>query len=294
MGFFSDMDESDFEEQSGEVKPFVIDPNASEEDYEAEDDSSEDSMEPTVSRAELGSNDDDYEDEEGSITSNIDEEDEEPDIEPEDVEEDEDFGEPLITPEKPAEKRKTATAKIKTSEPKEEEPAPSKTPDKLEAKTIIAKGTTVTGGIISEDDILIEGTVEGSVEAKSVLIQNGGIIKEGIKAKENLEIHGNIDGDIAGKNIRLYQSKVHGNINADGNIYVDKSSILNSDVSGKDIEVYGRIKGEISVSGKATLHRGCIVKGMIRCKDILLETGAKFQGAVEQMSSEDIDDSLFE
>lgn len=294
MGFFSDMNESDFaEDQVEEVKPFVIDPNASmEDDFSAEDPDQDDDG-PTVSRAELGGDDDeDYDvpsDDDYNYDSNY--------------EDDDDFGEPLVTPVKQAQPQpKTKPAKKEAPAPeepapvpeKEELPAPAKSAKTDVSKTVIAKGTVITGGIHSEDDILIEGTIEGSVEAKSVIIQNGGQVKEGITAKENLEIHGNIDGDIAGKDIRLYQSKVHGNITAEGSIYVDKTTVLNSDVQGKDIEIYGRLKGEISVTGKATLHRGSIVKGMVRCKDILLETGAKFQGAVEQTSSEDIDDSLFE
>ena len=261
MGFFSDMDESDFEDQ--EIKPIVMDPNASEDD---EEDILDDG--PQVSRVELGGDEDD----EPEIVS---------EVEPE--EDDEDFGEPLVTP-----VNKETVREEKNAETKPKQKAANT------SQTVIAKGTTITGGIVSEDDITIEGIIEGSVEAKNVLIQNGGQIKEGIVAKENLEIHGNIDGDITGKQIRLYQSKIHGNITSEGAIYVDKSSILNGDVQGKDVEVYGRIRGEISVEGKATLHRGCIVKGNVRCKDILLETGAKFQGAVEQTSSEDIDDSLFE
>lgn len=290
MGFFSDMNESDFEEQGEEIKPIVMDPNASAEDIDYEDEDSS-SSEPTVSRAELGG-DDDEDDEEFAISTNIDFDEEE---------DDNDFGEPLVEPVAPAPAKKqkeTPAPKAKQAPaPVEEEtqkPDPVKASKTDATKTVIAKGTTITGGIHSEDDILIEGTVEGSVEAKSVLIQNGGVIREGVIAKENLEIHGNIDGDISGRDIRLYQSKVHGNLTAEGSVYVDKSSVLNSDIQGKDIEVYGRIKGEISVTGKATLHRGCIVKGTVRCKDILLETGAKFQGAVEQVSSEDIDDSLFE
>lgn len=282
MGFFSDMDESDFDEQEKEIKPIIMDPNASEDDMNESEE--ENIAGPMVSRVDLGEDED--EEDEPDIVSNIDY--------PAD-DEDEDFGEPLVVPAssvKNDKKEKTVNKEVIKEEKNTEAKPKAKVTNT--SQTVIAKGTTISGGVVSEDDITIEGIIEGSVEAKNVLIQNGGQIKEGIIAKENLEIHGNIDGDITGKQIRLYQSKIHGNIISEGAIYVDKSSVLNGDVQGKDIEVYGRIRGEIFAEGKATLHRGCIVKGNVRCKDILLETGAKFQGAVEQTSAEDIDDSLFE
>lgn len=276
MGFFSDMDESDFAEQPKEQKPIVIDPKAA--DACDDIDETDVTQEVMVSRVDLGEDMDDTSD----LVSN------QPDYIEDPEEYDDDFGEPLV--QEPA-----SVSKSKTVKP---EPAPPAAKNNKKAvdvtNTVIAKGTTITGGIHSEDDILIEGTVEGSVEAKSVLIQNGGQVREGIIAKENLEIHGNIDGDISGKDIRLYQSKVHGNLTSEGSVYVDKTSVLNSDIQAESIEIYGRVKGEISVNGKATIHRGSVVKGSVRCKDILLETGAKFQGAVEQISEEDIDDSLFE
>ena len=282
MGFFSDMNEEDFDSKKN-VSPIIITP-------EEEIDDNPDETEITggeVSRVSLG--------EDAEVF--IDKDDTGNDMYDDGYDEDDDFGEPLIeSPAKaPVPKEiKPPSGNHKTPVKDKQPASPVRTADKDQGKTIIAKDTVITGGIISENDIFIEGTVEGTVKARSVILSNGGQVKEGIDASENLELHGNIEGNISGKSIKLLQTKIRGDIKSDGNISVDKESVINGDISTGDIEIYGRVKGQINASGKITIRRNSIVKGNIRCKDILLETGARFQGAVEQISAEDIDDSLFE
>ena len=339
-GFFSDMDESDFNEAPRkETPPIVVAPEVDEESNETMPEengfSSDNSMEVPddimldgpgmVSMADLsgddymndpeGSIEDEPLEEESRIAASVEDEDEKeggsatPIEEEEDSisdasveDEDEDFGELIVkntTKAAPPEKKTKSSKK----EPVQETPAKQKEEPKAVEKgsdvsvkgTIITAGTVITGSIQSKENVLVEGIVEGHVEAKNIVIQNGGQVKEGAAAEENLEIHGNIDGDISGKNVRLCQSKIRGNITSEGRISVDKDSILNGDVTeGEDIDIYGRVRGMISVTGKATIHRGSIVKGSVRCHDIYLETGARFQGSVEQVVAEDISDDLFE
>ncbi|MBR6849482.1 MAG: polymer-forming cytoskeletal protein [Lachnospiraceae bacterium] len=340
-GFFSDMDESDFNEAPRkETPPIVVAPEVDEESNETMPEesgfSSDNSMEVPddimldgpgmVSMADL-SGDDYMNDPEDDMEGMPDDSEENAPLEDdsrraapieESIEDasfkddsisaapigeaDEDFGELIVkntTKAAPPEKKTKSSKK----EPVQETPAKQKEEPKVVEKgndvsvkgTIITAGTVITGSIQSKDNILVEGVVEGHVEAKNIVIQNGGQVKEGAAAEENLEIHGNIDGDISGRNVRLCQSKIRGNITSKGRISVDKDSILNGDVTeGEDIDIYGRVRGMISVTGKATIHRGSIVKGSVRCLDIYLETGARFQGSVEQVVAEDISDDLFE
>ena len=325
-GFFSDMDESDFNEAPRkETPPIVVAPEVDEESNETtpeENDFSSDNMMEVpddimldgpgmVSMVDLSGDDymntpeeagdltDDPEDSEEEEDGNI--SDTSIDESAEDASGDEDFGELIVkspTKAAPTEKKTKSSKKEsvqETAKQKEEPKAVEKGSDVSVKGTIITAGTVITGSIQSKENVLVEGIVEGHVEAKNIVIQNGGQVKEGAAAEENLEIHGNIDGDVSGKNVRLCQSKIRGNITSKGRISVDKDSILNGDVTeGEDIDIYGRVRGMISVTGKATIHRGSIVKGSVRCHDIYLETGARFQGSVEQVVAEDISDDLFE
>lgn len=334
-GFFSDMDESDFNEAPRkETPPIVVAPEVDEENNETIPEengfSSDNSMEVPddimldgpgmVSMADLSGDDymnDPEDDMEGMPDDNEEnaslEEDDESveDTSPEENsgtsdtsvgDEDEDFGELIVKnttkaapPEKKTKNSKKEPVQETPAKQKEEPKAVEKGSDVSVKGTIITAGTVITGSIQSKENVLVEGIVEGHVEAKNIVIQNGGQVKEGAAAEENLEIHGNIDGDISGKNVRLCQSKIRGNITSKGRISVDKDSILNGDVTeGEDIDIYGRVRGMISVTGKATIHRGSIVKGSVRCHDIYLETGSRFQGSVEQVVAEDISDDLFE
>lgn len=74
---------------------------------------------------------------------------------------------------------------------------PSKpVPTTGEEKTFIGKGVVIKGELISEEDMIIEGKVEGRIETKKTLIvgKNGNIEAE-IKANE-VRIMGKVTGDV--------------------------------------------------------------------------------------------------
>jgi len=92
---------------------------------------------------------------------------------------------------------------------------PSKpSPGIMEERTLIGKGVLIKGEIISEEDMIIEGRVEGKIETKKTLIvgKNGNIQAE-IKANE-VRIMGRVTGDIyASTRIEIVPSGAHyGNI----------------------------------------------------------------------------------
>ncbi len=74
---------------------------------------------------------------------------------------------------------------------------PSKpVPTTGEEKTFIGKGVVIKGELISDEDMIIEGKVEGRIETKKTLIvgKNGNIEAE-IKANE-VRIMGKVTGDV--------------------------------------------------------------------------------------------------
>jgi len=83
-----------------------------------------------------------------------------------------------------------------------------------EEKTLIGKGVLIKGEIISEEDMIIEGRVEGKIETKKTLIVGkSGNIEAEIKANE-VRIMGKVTGDIyAFTRIEIVPSGAHyGNI----------------------------------------------------------------------------------
>ncbi len=68
--------------------------------------------------------------------------------------------------------------------------------------TFIANDILVTGTIISNGEIIIEGTIEGEVRARKITIKNNATIT-GELVSEELIIHGKVNGIVRGINILL-------------------------------------------------------------------------------------------
>lgn len=86
-----------------------------------------------------------------------------------------------------------ATAPITTSSP-----APSYHPEASRGMAVIGKSVTIKGQIYSQEDLTIDGEMEGSVELKEHRLTVGpnGKIQAGIKAREIVvlgTIHGNVE-----------------------------------------------------------------------------------------------------
>ncbi|MGQ9617915.1 MAG: bactofilin family protein [Candidatus Aminicenantia bacterium] len=103
---------------------------------------------------------------------------------------------------------------IKTSFGVEPTPLPKQAPSLGEERTFIGKGVKIKGELSSEEDMIIEGRVEGKIETKKTLIVGkSGNIEGEIKANE-VRIMGKVTGDIhATTRIEIVPSGAHfGNI----------------------------------------------------------------------------------
>lgn len=75
----------------------------------------------------------------------------------------------------------------------------AKTYNETDSKVInlIAKGTKITGDIVSDGDVRIDGELVGNIDSKGrLVVGTSGKIKGEIKCKTS-EISGNVDGKIA-------------------------------------------------------------------------------------------------
>ncbi len=64
---------------------------------------------------------------------------------------------------------------------------------------VIGKGLYIKGELHGEDDLVIEGTVEGTITMKqSLTIETGGRIKADIET-ENITIRGEMEGDLTAR-----------------------------------------------------------------------------------------------
>jgi cytoskeletal protein CcmA (bactofilin family) len=83
------------------------------------------------------------------------------------------------------------------------------------ADTVIGTGVKVTGDLSSESDIIIDGTLHGSVNA-------GGNVTIGVNAS--------MTGDIKATNVTI-AGQVHGNVHAAGEATIKETGHLKGDIT---------------------------------------------------------------
>ena len=86
-----------------------------------------------------------------------------------------------------------------------------------------------------------------------------------LTANEDLIIEGQIEGKIA------HQEK---------NLTVGKSGRVKADIHAKEIEIQGRVDGDIRGDDIVKLAKSAVVHGNIHCGRIVMEDGAHFSGSI--------------
>lgn len=99
--------------------------------------------------------------------------------------------------------------------PVAERPAPPVQPPRAAASaspSMIAPDLKVIGNLVTDGDLQIEGTVEGDVEARTLVVGNDAHVKGEIRSTD-VTVHGKVTGRIKGQRVRLASSaRVDGDI----------------------------------------------------------------------------------
>ena len=96
---------------------------------------------------------------------------------------------------------------------------------------MIGQGVTITGTIKAENEVVIQGTIDGDIDCNHVTISKGGLVKGKIKT-ENMNVEGKIEGEFDIHSILHIkkEGKVSGKISY-GNIQIDEGGKLLGDIN---------------------------------------------------------------
>ena len=116
--------------------------------------------------------------------------------------------------------------------------------------------------------------VEPVVNANSVSrISTGTIIKGEIVSPYDIRIDGTFEGKV--------QSK--------GRVVIGETAVIKGDILCENIDLWGKVEGNIFVKDTLALKEGCKVDGNLHIRRLSVELGATFTGGCKMISESEFD-----
>jgi len=104
----------------------------------------------------------------------------------------------------------------------------------LSSSLLIGESVIITGTVKAENEVTIQGSIDGDVDCHSVLVAKTGNIKGKLKA-ENIKVEGKVEGEININN--LLQIHSSGSVNGKvfyGNIQIEEGGKLLGEINQRD------------------------------------------------------------
>ncbi|HSP18249.1 MAG: bactofilin family protein [Myxococcaceae bacterium] len=95
-----------------------------------------------------------------------------------------------------------------------------------------------------------------------------------------------IDGEISGDEDLVIQGTVKGKISLRESLFVEGSGVVEADIETQNVEIAGRVTGNIHATDKVELKADCRVVGDVKAPRILIADGASFKGNVDMDTKE--------
>lgn len=145
------------------------------------------------------------------------------------------------------------------------------------AVTVITKGTTINGSIISDCSLEVMGTINGDIECLG-----------------KLTITGKVTGNSLASDIVVNTDRLEGSVVSEGNVKIGLGTVVIGDITAASATFAGAVKGEIDVKGPVTLDSTAIIKGNIKAKSIQIDNGAVMDGFCSLTYADVKIDDIFE
>lgn len=144
----------------------------------------------------------------------------------------------------------------------QEEPAPAeRQPVDPEGVTVITKGTTINGSIISDCSLDVMGTINGDIECLG-----------------KLTISGKVTGNAMAAEVYVNTDRLEGNITSEGTVKIGLGTIIIGDITASSGVIAGAVKGEIDIKGPVVIDSTAIIKGNVKAKSVQMNNGAVLEG----------------
>ena len=102
-------------------------------------------------------------------------------------------------------------------------------------------------------------------------ISAGTVIKGEIQSPYDLRIDGTFEGKVQTK----------------GRVVIGESAIIKGDIIGENVDLWGRVEGDLYVKDTLALKEGCKMNGNINVSRLSVELGATFNGTCRTITEEE-------
>ncbi len=130
-----------------------------------------------------------------------------------------------------------------------------------EAVTVITKGTTIHGSIISDCSLDVMGTINGDIECLG-----------------KLTISGKVTGNSMASEVYVNTERLEGCISSEGSVKIGQGTVVIGDITATSGVIAGAVKGEVDISGPVVIDSTAIIKGNVKAKSVQMNNGAVLEG----------------
>ena len=104
-------------------------------------------------------------------------------------------------------------------------------------------------------------------------ISTGTVVKGEINSPNDIRVDGSFEGKIISK----------------GRVVVGENAIISGDIICENVDLWGKMTGNLFVKDTIALKEGCSVKGNLNIKRLIVELGARFDGNCKMLDDVDYD-----
>ena len=87
-----------------------------------------------------------------------------------------------------------------------------------------------------------------------------------------------IDGILTSERSVRIDGRIEGKVDSDGDVVIGPTGVIESDITGVNVTVYGKVTGNITAQDRLEMKTGAEVYGDVVYTTIVIEEGVTFEG----------------
>lgn len=98
-----------------------------------------------------------------------------------------------------------------------------------------------------------------------------------------------IKGEILSPNDIRIDGTFEGKVQSKGRVVIGETAVIKGDIVCDDVDLWGKVEGNIFVKDTLALKEGCVVNGNLNVRRLSVELGATFNGNCKTITEAEFD-----